>query len=117
MFKKMTTKQLDLEYTLHSSTKALVLYESNNNGPGYVEKCVIEVEHRLNTNRLHTLMCCSKPHRSVRVEENGMLILSFKACNTCTRCIGNASDCWFQENTDNKVKDLKEEMITTIEMR
>ena len=86
---KMTTKQLDLEYSLQSKTKAIVLYDLNNSE----EQCVIEVEHRLNTTRFHTLMCCSRPHRSVRIEENSVIILSFKACNSCIRCVGNVSNC------------------------
>ena len=87
--RKMITKLLDLECNLQGQTKAVVLYDQNNSD----EHCVVEVEHRLNINRYHSLMCCSKPHRSVKVEDDGRVILSFKACRVCKRCIGNVGNC------------------------
>ena len=84
----MITKHLDLECNLQGQTKAVVLYDQNNSD----ERCVVEVEHRLNINRYHSLMCCSKPYRSVKVEDDGRVILTFKACRICKRCIGNMAD-------------------------
>ena len=81
----MITKHLDLEFNLQGQTRAVVLYNQNNRD----ERCVVEVEHRLNINKYHSRMCCSKPYKSVKVEDDGRVILTFKACRICKRCIGN----------------------------
>ena len=81
----MIAKHLDLECNLRGQTKAVVLYDQNNRD----ERCVVEIEHRLDINKYHNLMCCSKPYKSVKVEDDGRVILTFKACRVCKRCIGN----------------------------
>ena len=81
----MIAKHLNLECNLRGQTKAVVLYDQNNRD----ERCVVEIEHRLDINKYHNLMCCSKPYKSVKVEDDGRVILTFKVCRVCKRCIGN----------------------------
>ena len=81
----MIAKQLDLECNLRGQTKAVVLYDQNNSD----ERCVVEIEHRLNINQYHNMMCCSKPYKTVKVEDDGRVILKYVCCRICKRCSGN----------------------------
>ena len=81
----MIERHIDLECNLRGQTKAIVLYDSHSGA----KRCVVQMDHRINTNQCYSMMCCAKPHKNVRIEDDGRVILTAKACRVCKRCIGN----------------------------
>ena len=79
----MIEKKIRLQSIVNGSLEMTCQYEH----PYGPRRCVVELEHTINLNRAHSLMCCSQPLISVRIEEGWKLIFTHKACNVCHKCV------------------------------
>jgi hypothetical protein len=78
-------KKIHLQSTIQGRLEMTCQYD-NRDGP---RRCVVELEHFVNLNRGHSLMCCSQPIKSVRIEEGWRLVITYKSWNVCHKCSNN----------------------------
>ena len=78
-------KKMQLPSTLRGMMELTTQYSTHSSE----RLCVITLEHTINLNTLHSLMCCRHPIKTVNIEEGYKLKLIYQACNLCDRCRPN----------------------------
>ena len=84
-YPRMIQKKITLPSSLEGRMELTVEYDTQFSS----RRCVISLEHTVNLNTGHTIMCCINPTKTVSCEEGWKLKLVFERCDRCDRCKSN----------------------------
>ena len=84
-YPRMIQKKIQLPSSLEGRMELTVEYDTQFSS----RRCVISLEHTVNLNTGHTIMCCINPTKTVSCEEGWKLKLVFERCDRCDRCKSN----------------------------
>ena len=82
---RMIQKKIALPSSLEGRMEMTVEYDTQFSS----RRCVVYLEHTLNLNTGHTIMCCINPTKTVSCEEGWKLKLVYERCDRCDRCKSN----------------------------
>ena len=78
----MIEKKMIIDSVLKAKAELTIQYNTEFSA----RRCVVELEHLVNLNDVHGLMCCDHPKKFVAIEEGYKLRITFKCCSYCDKC-------------------------------